>query len=78
MPPSEPFGPVNSYMVHKCSPLALFRSGESLGVITCSVGVASYRLGEAIGDLIDRADKALYRAKQNGRNRVTAEEPIAP
>ncbi len=57
-------------------PLLNRKTGESLGVITCSVGVALYRPGEGTGDLIDRADKALYRAKQTGRNRVVAEETI--
>lgn len=41
-----------------------------VGSITCSYGVAQYRLGESVTDFIDRADSALYRAKQNGRNRV--------
>ena len=46
---------------------------EKLGQITISVGVAQYRQGEAIESLIERADSALYRAKQNGRNRVEVE-----
>ncbi len=38
--------------------------------ISLSIGVAQYRNGEKITDLIARADSALYRAKQLGRNRV--------
>ncbi|RJG04987.1 GGDEF domain-containing protein [Noviherbaspirillum cavernae] len=38
--------------------------------ISLSIGVAQYREGEKIADLIARADSALYRAKQLGRNRV--------
>jgi diguanylate cyclase len=49
-------------------------TGEKLGVITCSIGVAVYRAGEAAGDFIDRADKALYKAKETGRNQVVAED----
>lgn len=47
---------------------------ETLGRITLSVGVAEYKPGENISDLIERADRALYRAKRNGRNRVEAAE----
>lgn len=38
--------------------------------ISLSIGVAEYKPGEKITDLIARADAALYRAKQLGRNRV--------
>lgn len=38
--------------------------------ISLSIGVAQYRHGEKITDLISRADSALYQAKQLGRNRV--------
>jgi diguanylate cyclase (GGDEF)-like protein len=38
--------------------------------ISLSIGVAQYQGGESIRDLIARADAALYRAKQHGRNRV--------
>lgn len=45
--------------------------GASLGQVTISIGIASYP--EPVGDaraLMLRADQALYRAKQGGRNRV--------
>jgi diguanylate cyclase len=38
--------------------------------ISLSIGVAQYRPGEKINDLMSRADSALYQAKQLGRNRV--------
>lgn len=38
--------------------------------ISLSIGVAQYRRGERLTDLISRADSALYQAKQMGRNRV--------
>jgi diguanylate cyclase len=47
-------------------------SGEKLGRITMSVGVAEFVPGEKIGSLIERADSALYTAKHNGRNQVAA------
>jgi len=40
--------------------------------VTVSAGVATYVRGEDIGALLARADKALYQAKNAGRNRVTA------
>jgi diguanylate cyclase (GGDEF)-like protein len=42
--------------------------------ISLSIGIAQYRSGEKITDLISRADSALYRAKQRGRNRVEWED----
>ena len=38
--------------------------------VTVSIGVATWREGESAGQLLKRADKALYQAKANGRNCV--------
>jgi diguanylate cyclase len=43
---------------------------QRLGVLTCSIGVAQYGADMQAGDLIDQADRALYRAKHLGRNQV--------
>ena len=42
--------------------------------VTVSIGIADYMQGESGDDLLRRADKALYGAKRNGRNRVIAAE----
>lgn len=44
--------------------------------ITISVGVTKYQPSEPIQDAINRADKALYRAKLNGRDRVEFEPMV--
>ena len=50
-------------------------TGESLGGVTLSGGVAVYTDGELLEDLIERADAGLYKAKGEGRNRIAVIEP---
>lgn len=47
--------------------------GRPFRLPTFSTGIALYTLGEGHTDLIDRADRALYRAKRLGRNRIELE-----
>jgi len=48
-------------------------TGEHLGRITISIGVATLRAGDNAQSLIGRADACLYAAKRTGRNRVICE-----
>jgi diguanylate cyclase len=48
-------------------------TGEHLGRVTISIGVAAFRRGDTVQSLIERADRCLYAAKRNGRNRVICE-----
>lgn len=48
-------------------------TGEHLGRITISVGVATLRPDDVAQSLIARADAGLYTAKRSGRNRVVCE-----
>jgi diguanylate cyclase len=48
-------------------------TGERLGRITISAGVATLRPGDSAQSIIERADTCLYAAKRNGRNRVMCE-----
>jgi len=49
------------------------RTGENLGKVTISIGVAEYSIGESIEDFIARADTALYLAEQISRDRVMSQ-----
>lgn len=54
------------------------RTGESYGAVTVSIGVAQYRFGEPLEHFLQRADQALYRAKNGGRNRIAIDGMPAP
>ncbi|WP_085908652.1 GGDEF domain-containing protein [Kiloniella majae] len=49
------------------------KTGQEFGRITLSIGVSKYVKGESLEGFIQRADEALYRAKDQGRNRVIQE-----
>jgi diguanylate cyclase (GGDEF)-like protein len=61
-------------MLLKVRELRLEHSGSPNGIVTVSVGVASMKPNKEINseDLVAQADRALYKAKHVGRNRVCA------
>ncbi|MFN3659396.1 MAG: GGDEF domain-containing protein [Pseudolabrys sp.] len=48
-------------------------TGEHLGRVTISIGVATLQKGDTVQALIERTDNCLYAAKRHGRNRVMCE-----
>jgi diguanylate cyclase len=52
-------------------------TGEHLGRITVSIGVATYRQREPAQTLVERADVSLRAAKRHGRNQVAGETDSA-
>ncbi|RUO22259.1 sensor domain-containing diguanylate cyclase [Aliidiomarina iranensis] len=73
-------------LLHKCTSTDVEKQIDSLrekiakisfsdvGTVTMSFGIASFRKGEKLEDLISRADKAMYAAKKEGRNKVVLAE----
>ncbi len=52
------------------------KTGDNLGSITVSIGVAVFDSREQPADFIERADRSLYAAKNGGRNRVVSEQEL--
>ena len=47
---------------------------ETVNKVTCSIGLASINKDDKLDKIVDRADKALYEAKESGRNKVVKYE----
>ncbi|WP_438865171.1 diguanylate cyclase [Neptunicella sp.] len=43
---------------------------EPVGKVTCSIGVSVFKNGDSLDNVFLNTDKALYMAKENGKNRV--------
>lgn len=54
--------------------LKVTNTGQSLGRLSFSGGIAMLNIQDSPGSILKRADAALYRAKQDGRNRISQAE----
>lgn len=57
--------------------LAVNNSGEPIGQITASFGIAQLGEGDDAATLVQRADARLYEAKCAGRNRIVIDRAVA-
>ena len=59
-------------LIKRLAHLAIPHEASSFGVLTASVGVASGqpKSDQLSSEYVEQADVAVYRAKENGRNRV--------
>lgn len=51
---------------------------DGIGPVTVSIGVGTLAAGERAGDFVMRVDRALFRAKDAGRDRVEFSEGPRP
>ena len=52
---------------------ALGERPEGQPALTFSAGLTAWRAGDTVRTVLERADRALYRAKDEGRDRVVVE-----
>lgn len=52
-------------------------TGEALGRLTVSIGIASFTSGDTAALLLERADRCLLEAKRTGRNKCVVESEIS-
>ena len=50
---------------------------EKIIGVTISLGISEYKTGDNEKTLLQKADKALYKAKESGRNRAEVYEEVS-
>lgn len=58
--------------------LKVVRTGERLRVVTVSIGVSAIDSKDTVDSVLERADRALYLAKNSGRNCVRSQRDLPP
>ncbi len=58
------------------SPFKLYKDSDVLVQVTLSLGMAFLRPDDTAESFLDRADKALYKAKEDGRNTLRTEDDL--
>lgn len=56
----------------------VFSAGDERFSVTLSAGVADYQTYPEVADLFEQTDRALYSAKEQGRNRVLRASTLSP
>ena len=56
--------------------LKIKKTGQTIGNITISMGASKIRKGDSVISVVERADAALYMAKDTGRNNVKSEKDL--
>src|SRR5262249_52898626 len=70
-------GPPEAHFLAERLRLAIEQRGWPRGAVTASLGTATLHPSRpASSDLVDEADRALYRSKRLGRNRVSTFEEV--
>lgn len=67
---------LNKRILDRCRKSIEARRFPQVGLVTVSIGYASLDSTEHPGDSLSKADKALYYAKQNGRNQAQSYEQL--
>ena len=61
----------------KSKRLSLKSTGDVIGEVTVSIGVARFRDGESVDDLVGRAEACVLAAKHGGRDRAVMDAQLA-
>jgi diguanylate cyclase len=80
LPNTESEGAVRALnkVKNRCAETRWQSDGSAVSVPTFSAGLALYKPGETSTAFVERVDKALYRAKRLGRNRVELDMTYQP
>ncbi len=57
-------------LAERCRQAVQNKDHDDVGTVTVSVGIGELQSNEALADLIERVDQALYSAKNSGRNQT--------